>query len=92
MKKSEINFIVGIIIFVFGLTNIIPSEISLYDEYVIPHIEDNATEENVFYPHITIIIAFFRILIVVATFLEGYKIFKYGVRYNVFGLRDLVYR
>jgi len=88
MKKSEFKFIVGILIFLFGLTNIIPSEISVYDQQVIPFIEQNTHPTDVFYPHITVLIIIFRILIVVATILDIVVVLSYGRRYNVFGLRD----
>lgn len=91
-KKSEIKFIIMILIFIFGLTNTIPSEISIYDQYLIPTIEENTTPENIFYPHITFLIGIFRFLIVVGTIYDLYVAFKYATRYNVFGLRQVFYK
>lgn len=42
-KKSEITLLKKIALFLFGLSNIIPSKISIYDEYIIPIIEKDLT-------------------------------------------------
>ncbi len=94
MKKSEINFIGKILLGIFGITNIIPSRYSIYDEYLIPFIESNLDTSNVFFLGIKLGIFIFkllRIIILVLTILLFYDAFKYGVRYNVFGLRDIFY-
>jgi hypothetical protein len=90
MLKSEFNLIVMIILFLAGLTNFYPSEISFYDQYIIPIIEQNNTSENVFYPHISILIDIFRILIIIATFIDLIALLKYAVRYDVFGFRQIL--
>ncbi len=82
--KSELTFIGMIIVFLFGLTNIIPSEISIYDQYLIPVIEGDIEPGDLFYPHINFLIVFLRLIIIVATFFDFYKAIKYSVRYHVF--------
>jgi hypothetical protein len=90
MRKSEINFILMIIVFIIGLTNIFPSEISIYDQYVIPIIQENTTPEHIFYSHITLLIIIFRILIIFITIMDLVVLLKYALRYNIFGLRQIL--
>jgi len=90
MKTSEVNFILMVVVFIIGLTNLFPSEISIYDQYIIPTIQENITPEELFYPHITFLIVFFRIIILVVTFIDLFALLKYAVRYNVFGLRQIL--
>lgn len=86
LNKSEQNFIIDIIIFIFGFSNIFPTKISIYDQYIIPIIEQNISQEHYFYSLITFLIFIIKILIILGTLAEGYKIWKYTKRYNVFGL------
>ena len=90
MSISENKFLGMIVIFIFGFLNIIPNKISIYDQYLIPLIQNNIAPGGLFYAHITFLIIFFRILIIVGTLFEGYKALKYGIRWNVFGLDDLI--
>tara|TARA_Y100000031_G_scaffold139336_1_gene165958 strand:- start:150 stop:410 length:261 start_codon:yes stop_codon:yes gene_type:complete len=86
MKKSEVNLLKKIFLFLFGLTNIIPSQINLY-EYIVDFIEKGLLTTNVFYSAIVFGIWFFRFLIVFGTIYELYNIFKYNHRYKVFGYK-----
>lgn len=90
MRKSEINLVIMIIAFIIGLTNVFPSEISIYDWYITPIIQKNITTEHIFYPHINLLIIIFRILIIVVTFIDLIAFLKYAIRYNVFGLRQIL--
>jgi hypothetical protein len=83
-KKSEINFLKKIIIFLFGLSNIFPTRISIYDQYIIPFIEKDLTQENTFFMAIKIGIVLFRILIVLATLYGLRDLIKYAERYKIF--------
>ena len=86
MKKSEINLLKKIFLFLFGLTNIIPSEINLY-EHIVDFIEKDLQTTNVFYEGIVLGIWFFRALIIFATIYELYKIYKYNERYKIIGYK-----
>ncbi len=83
-RKSEINLLKKIVLFLFGLSNIFPSQISIYDQYVIPLIQEITTTDNIFYSHITLLIIIFRILIIMATVYEVYDIIKYANRNKIF--------
>ncbi|MBI2580339.1 hypothetical protein HYV85_00860 [Candidatus Woesearchaeota archaeon] len=83
-RKSEITLLKKIAIFLFGLSNIIPSKISIYDQYVIPMIEKDLTPANPFFIAIKLGILFFRILIIVITAYEIYDIIKYVKRNKIF--------
>lgn len=92
MKKSEITFLWRILIFFFGLSNVFPSEYSIYDK-IISLIEPTITPANVFYQSLSLLVLIFhllRFLILAFTVWELVGTAKYGVRYNVFGLRDLL--
>ena len=81
---SEVNFLLMLALFIFGMTNIFPSGISIYDNYIISPIEENVSPQGVFYPYIILLIVIFRILIVYLTFFDFYKMVKYGKKYHVF--------
>ena len=36
LKKSESKLIGMVVVFIFGISNVIPSEYNLYDQYLIP--------------------------------------------------------
>src|SRR3989344_3135027 len=80
LRKSEITLLKKIAIFLFGLSNIIPSKISIYDQYIIPLIEKDLTSANPFFTAIKLGIVLFRILIIVGTAYEIYDIIKYAKR------------
>jgi uncharacterized membrane protein len=86
MKKSEINLLKKIFLFILGLTNIIPSQINIY-EHIVNFIEKDLQTTNIFYEAIVLGIWFFRGLIIFATIYELYKIIKYNERYKVIGYR-----
>jgi hypothetical protein len=83
-KKSEINLIKKIAIFLFGLSNIFPTKISIYDQYIISIIEKDLSPGNPFFMAIKIGIIIFRILIILGTAYELYDIIKYAKRYKIF--------
>ena len=85
MKKSEIKLISMILGLFFGCTNIIPTKINIYQNYIIPLIQNNIEPGTIFYPHIRTAIIILYLTIIFTTILEGYKIYKYEKRYNVFG-------
>ena len=68
--------------FLFGLINIIPSEINIY-EHIVDFIEKDLQTINPFYLSIILGIWLFRILIVIGTIYELYSIYKYGKRYKI---------
>lgn len=74
MKKSNKTFIKKIIVFVLGLTNLIPSEFSIYDKWIIPVIEGKITPSDPFYWHIEFLIILIRLLIIVVTAYEAHDI------------------
>jgi uncharacterized membrane protein len=82
MKKSEVNLLKKLFLFLFGLANIIPSQINLYG-HIVNFIERDLLPTNVFYSGIVLGIWFFRVLIIFATIYELYKIYKYNERYKV---------
>ena len=84
MKKSEINLLKRVLIFIFGLTNIIPSEINIY-EHIVNLIEKDLQTTNVFYSGIVLGIWAFRILIILGTLYEVYDIYRYNKKYKVIG-------
>jgi len=84
MKKSEINLFKKICIFIFGLTNIIPSEINIY-EHIVNFIEKDLQPTNTFYLGIILGIWFFRLLIILGTIYELYDLYKYNKKYKVVG-------
>ena len=86
MKKSEINLLKKIFLFILGLTNIIPSQINIY-EHIVNFIKKDLQTTNVFYDAIVLGIWFFRDLIIFATIYELYKIIKYNERYKVIGYK-----
>ncbi len=86
MKKSEANLLKKIFLFLLGLTNIIPSQINIY-EHIVNFIEKDLLLTNIFYSGIVLGIWFFRILIIFGTFYELYKICKYNKRYKVVGYK-----
>ena len=86
MKKSEVNLLKKIFLFILGLTNIIPSQINIY-EHIVNFIEKDLQTTNVFYEAIILGIWFFRALIIFATIYELYKIIKYNERYKVIGYK-----
>lgn len=86
MKKSEINLLKKIFLFILGLTNIIPSQVNIY-EHIVNFIEKDLQTTNVFYEAIVLGIWFFRALIIFATIYELYKIIKYNERYKVIGYK-----
>lgn len=86
MKKSEVNLLKKIFLFILGLTNIIPSQINIY-EHIVNFIEKDLQTTNVFYKAIVLGIWFFRALIIFATIYELYKIIKYNERYKVIGYK-----
>jgi hypothetical protein len=73
-----------IFLFLFGLSNVIPSKISLYDKYIVTPIEEDTTPDDVFYLATIIGIIFFRVIILIASIYDLYRAFKYAVRYHVF--------
>ena len=88
MKTSEINLLGKIAVFIFGISNIIPSRYSIYDQYIIPLVESNLDPSNPFFLGIKIGITFFRVMrfvILGMTIYQGYRIHKYAKQYNVFG-------
>ncbi len=87
MKQSEKSLLKKIFLFLFGLTNIIPSEISIYDRYVIPLIESSTTRDNPLFVGITIGIVLIRIFIILGTFYELYNIYKYNKHYKIIGYK-----
>ena len=86
MKKSEVNLLKKIFLFILGLTNIIPSQINIY-EHIVNFIEKDLQTTKVFYEAIVLGIWFFRALIIFATIYELYKIIKYNERYKVIGYK-----
>ena len=84
MKKSEKTLLRKTFLFLFGLTNIFPSEINLY-EYIVDFIEKDLQITNVFYSAIVLGILLIRILIVLATAYELVNIVKYNMKYEVVG-------
>ena len=90
MKTSEKNFMIMVGIFIFGLLNIFPNKISIYDQYIIPFIQNSINPSHIFYSHITFLIILFRLIIIFVTLFEAYKALNYGIRWNVFGLNDLL--
>ena len=86
MKKSEVNLLKKIFLFILGLTNIIPSQINIY-EHIVNFIEKDLQTTNIFYEAIVLGIWFFRVLIIFATIYELYKIIKYNERYKVIGYK-----
>jgi hypothetical protein len=92
MKPSEKNLVVKIALFFFGLSNIFPTKISIYDQYIIPIIESDVNPADTFYLAIKILIIVFRVLIIVGTAYQLWKIEKYAKRYNCFGYKDAFYK
>ncbi|GEM_PF-1615084 len=86
MKKSEVNLLKKIFLFILGLINIIPSQINIY-EHIVNFIEKDLQTTNIFYEAIVVGIWFFRALIIFATIYELYKIIKYNERYKVIGYK-----
>lgn len=80
MKKSEKTLLKKTFLFLFGLTNIFPSKINLY-EYIVDFIEKDLQITNVFYSAIVLGILLIRILIIFATIYELYSIVKF-IRQN----------
>ena len=78
MSKIINNMIKKILLLLLGLSNIFPTRISIYDQYIIPIIENNLTSENPFFITIEIGIILFRILIIIATIYELYDIVEYA--------------
>jgi hypothetical protein len=92
LKPSEVKFLGKIFLFFFGLSNIIPSKYSIYDKIILL-IEPTITPENIFYQSLTLLILIFHLLrfvILALTFWELIDTIKYGIRYNVFRLKDLL--
>ncbi len=92
LKPSEAKFLGKIVLFFFGLSNVIPSKYSVYDK-IISLIEPTITPDNVFYQSLTLLILIFhlfRLVIFALTIWEFIDTIKYGIRYNVFRLRDLL--
>jgi len=85
MKKSEKNLIIKFLLFLFGLTNVVPSKINIY-ERIVDLVSMDLQPTNKFYMAILLGIWFFRILIIVATVYELYGMYKYDQRYKVTGL------
>ncbi|MBT5424117.1 hypothetical protein HOK76_06490 [archaeon] len=95
MKTSKINLLWKITVFIFGLSNVIPSRYSIYDEYLIPLVVSSLDPSNHFFLGIKIGITFFRVMrfvIFAMTIYQGYKIHKYAKQHNVFGYRDAFYK
>ena len=86
MKKSEINLFKKIFLFLFGLTNIIPSRINIY-EHTVNFIEKDIQTTDTFYLGIVLGIWLFRILIFMGTIYALYNIFKYNQRYKIIGYK-----
>jgi hypothetical protein len=82
MNKSEITLIKKIALFLFGLMNIIPSEINIY-EHIVDFIEKDLQSTNTFYLAIVLGIWLFRILIVIGTLYEAYDIYRYAKRHKL---------
>lgn len=84
MKRSEVNLLKKIFLFLFGLINIIPSQINIYEQ-IVNLIEKNLETSNYFYTAIIFGIWTFRVLIILATIYEAYDIYKYNKNYKVIG-------
>jgi len=82
MKKSEFILAKKIFLFIFGLTNVIPSRISIYD-WIVAIIESNNIDGNPFSLSIKIGIIAFRLLVLFATLYELYSIYKYNKKYKI---------
>ena len=88
LKRSELNLLRMIGVFIFGLSNVIPSRYSIYDQYMIPFIETNLHPDNLFFSGIKLGLLIFwlmRFLILAGTIYQGYLIYKYAERYKIFG-------
>lgn len=89
IKKSEFNFIKRIFWFIVGLLNIIPSEANIY-EAILLHITTEITSASIWYSEMIFLMKIFKVAIIIGTVYALYEIFRYGIRYNVFGLEDVV--
>ncbi|MBL7055621.1 hypothetical protein ISS07_01775 [Candidatus Woesearchaeota archaeon] len=91
IKKSEFGLIKRIFWFIVGLLNIIPSEINIY-EALVAHTKENLVPNSLWYAETNFLIDLFYVLIPLATIYAFYEVIRYGYRYDVFGLRQLVDR
>ena len=82
MKKSVFNLLKKLFLFLFGLINIIPSEINIY-EHIVNFIEKDLQPTNTFYLAIVLGIWLFRILIIIGTIYEAYDIYRYAKRHKL---------
>jgi len=82
MKMSYLTLLKKIALFLFGLTNIIPSEINIY-EHIVNFIEKDLQPTNTFYLAIVLGIWLFRILIIIGTIYEAYDIYRYAKRHKL---------
>lgn len=80
---SYLTLLKKIALFLFGLTNIIPSEINIY-EHIVDFIEKDLQPTNTFYLAIVLVIWLFRILIIFGTIYEAYDIYRYAKRHKIF--------
>ncbi|MFC2133839.1 hypothetical protein ACFLTH_04420 [Bacteroidota bacterium] len=74
------KFIWKIALFLFGLSNVIPSKISLYDK-VVTLVVSNTKPETVFYTSILILAVLFRIGVAYLTYIQLKETIDYGNRY-----------
>ena len=81
MGKVIVNLFGKIIVFLFGLSNIVPTQISIYDKFIVTPILNNVTLDNIWYNYILIIIIMFRLLIIYGTYKQAEDIYKYANRY-----------
>ena len=79
---SYLTLLKKIALFLFGLTNIIPSEINIY-EHIVNFIEKDLQPTNTFYLAIVLGIWLFRILIILGTIYEAYDIYGYAKRHKL---------
>ena len=85
-NKSEVKFVLGIVGIVIGWLGLFPSKNSL----IIKYMASNITPNSLWYNESIILMKFFYILVPLASLFTLYKLLNYGIKYNVFCLRDLV--
>jgi hypothetical protein len=83
MRIAQINFLKKLFWFLFGLSNIIPSQISLMQR-VVNLVEINTTPDNSSYLVIVSLIIAFKVIVFSLTFYSFYDLVIYAKRYNIF--------
>lgn len=78
--SAIVTFIWKIIVFLFGLSNVFPSKINLY-QVIVKFVLSEITPETTFYSIIIILAAIFWIIIIILTLKQLKETIDYGSRY-----------